>query len=56
MPAVKWYSKTGAAGTFFGPSYFDPALKNSREPVRSGPQNCQKTSKDLFFDPGTIIR
>ena len=26
---------------------------NSRGPVHSGPQNCQK---DLFSDPGTIIR
>ena len=25
-PAVKKYSKNGAAGKFFGPSYFDPAL------------------------------
>ena len=27
LPAVKKYSKNGAAGKFFGPSYFDPALK-----------------------------
>ena len=26
LPAVKKYSKNGAAGKFFGPSYFDPAL------------------------------
>jgi hypothetical protein len=26
LPAVKKYSKTGAAGKFFGPSYFDRAL------------------------------
>ena len=26
LPAVKKYSKNGAAGIFFGPSYFDPAL------------------------------
>ena len=26
LPAVKKYSKNGAAGQFFGPSYFDPAL------------------------------
>ena len=27
LPAVKKYSKNGAAGKFFGPSYFDPALQ-----------------------------
>ena len=26
LPAVIKYSKNGAAGNFFGPSYFDPAL------------------------------
>ena len=26
LPAVKKYSKNGAVGNFFGPSYFDPAL------------------------------
>ena len=26
LPAEKKYSKNGAAGKFFGPSYFDPAL------------------------------
>ena len=26
LPAVKKYSKNGAAGKFLGPSYFDPAL------------------------------
>ena len=26
LPAVKKYSKNGAAGKFFGSSYFDPAL------------------------------
>ena len=26
LPAVKKYSKNGAAVKFFGPSYFDPAL------------------------------
>jgi hypothetical protein len=26
LPAVKKYSKNGAAGKCFGPSYFDPAL------------------------------
>ena len=26
LPAVKKYSKKGAAGIFFGHSYFDPAL------------------------------
>ena len=26
LPAVKKYSKNDAAGKFFGPSYFDPAL------------------------------
>ena len=26
LPAVKKYSENGAAGKFFGPSYFDPAL------------------------------
>ena len=28
LPAVEKYSKDGAAGKFFGPSYFDPALVN----------------------------
>ena len=27
LPAVKKYSKNGAGGKFFGPSYFDPALE-----------------------------
>jgi hypothetical protein len=27
LPAVKKNSKNGAARTFFGPSYFDPALE-----------------------------
>ena len=26
LPAEKKYSKNGATGKFFGPSYFDPAL------------------------------
>ena len=28
LPAVKKYSKNGAAGKFFGPSYFDPTLEH----------------------------
>ena len=32
LPAVKKNSKNGAAGNFFGPSYFDPALKTHFNP------------------------
>ena len=31
LPAVKKYSKNGAAGKFFGPSYFDLALEVLQE-------------------------
>ena len=30
LPAVKMYSKNGAAGKIFGPSYFDPTLVISK--------------------------
>ena len=31
LPSVKKYSKNDAAGKFFGPSYFDPALGSIKE-------------------------
>jgi hypothetical protein len=33
LPAVKKDSKNGAARTFFGPSYFDPALTTELQKV-----------------------
>ena len=33
LPAVKKYSKNGAAGKIFGPSYFDPALHSVLEEI-----------------------
>ena len=49
LPAVKKYSKNGAAGKIFCPSYFDPALiifKGCAEDEKSyGLDNCLTIAK-----------
>ena len=53
LPAVKKYSKNGEAGKFFGPPYYDPALKyrseekvlDSVDALSSWVLLCQKTQE-----------